>query len=44
MPLKPDLPFSELLSIVHGRNERISQANLLLATKFFYRLVKKMLG
>jgi acetylornithine deacetylase/succinyl-diaminopimelate desuccinylase-like protein len=44
MPLKPDLPFSEMLSICHGRNERISQENLLLATKFFYRLVKKMLG
>jgi acetylornithine deacetylase/succinyl-diaminopimelate desuccinylase-like protein len=44
LPLKPDLSLSEMLSIVHGRNERISQANLLLATKFFYRLVKRMLG
>lgn len=44
LPLKPDLSFSEMLSIVHGRNERISQENLLLATKFFYRLVKRMLG
>ncbi|MCK4272449.1 M20/M25/M40 family metallo-hydrolase [bacterium] len=43
-PLKPDIPLSEQLSIVHGRNERISQENLLLATKFFYELVKKMLG
>ena len=44
LPLKPDLSLSEMLSIVHGRNERISQENLLLATKFFYRLVKRMLG
>jgi len=44
LPLKPDLSLAEMLSIVHGRNERISQANLLLATKFFYRLVKRMLG
>jgi acetylornithine deacetylase/succinyl-diaminopimelate desuccinylase-like protein len=44
LPLKPDLSPSEMLSIVHGRNERISQENLLLATKFFYLLVKKMLG
>ena len=44
LPLRTDLPFSEMLSIVHGRNERISQENLLLATKFFYRLVKRMLG
>ena len=43
-PLRPDIPLSELLSIVHGRNERISQESLLLATKFFYQLVKKMLG
>jgi len=44
MPLKPDLSLAEMLSIVHGRNERISQENLLLATRFFYRLVKRMLG
>jgi acetylornithine deacetylase/succinyl-diaminopimelate desuccinylase-like protein len=44
LPLKPDLSLSEMLSIVHGRNERISQENLLLSTKFFYRLVKRMLG
>jgi acetylornithine deacetylase/succinyl-diaminopimelate desuccinylase-like protein len=44
LPLKPDLSLAEMLSIVHGRNERISQANLLLATKFFYRLVKRMVG
>jgi acetylornithine deacetylase/succinyl-diaminopimelate desuccinylase-like protein len=44
LPLKPDLSLSEMLSIVHGRNERISQANLLLATRFYYRLVKRMLG
>jgi acetylornithine deacetylase/succinyl-diaminopimelate desuccinylase-like protein len=44
LPLKPDLSLSEMLSIVHGRNERISQENLLLSTKFFYKLVKRMLG
>jgi len=43
LPLKPDLSLTEMLSIVHGRNERISQENLLLATKFFYRLVKRIL-
>lgn len=40
----PDIPLSEMLSMAHGRNERISQNNLLLATKFYYRLVKRMLG
>ncbi len=44
MPLKPDISPSEMFSIVHGRNERISQENLLLATKFFYKLAKMMLG
>ncbi|KPL17901.1 MAG: hypothetical protein AMJ92_10520 [candidate division Zixibacteria bacterium SM23_81] len=43
-PVSPDIPPSEMLSMVHGRNERISQNNLLLATKFYYRLVKRMLG
>jgi acetylornithine deacetylase/succinyl-diaminopimelate desuccinylase-like protein len=43
-PLKPDISISERLSIVHGRNERISQESLVLGTKFFYELAKRMLG
>jgi acetylornithine deacetylase/succinyl-diaminopimelate desuccinylase-like protein len=43
-PASPDMPLSEMLSMAHGRNERISQNNLLLATKFYYQLVKKMQG
>jgi acetylornithine deacetylase/succinyl-diaminopimelate desuccinylase-like protein len=43
-PLSPDLSLSEMLTFVHGRNERISQESLLLGTKFFYQLIKKMLA
>ncbi|MBD3227476.1 MAG: M20/M25/M40 family metallo-hydrolase [Candidatus Lokiarchaeota archaeon] len=37
----PDMPIEEALTLAHGKNERISIKNLLLATEFIYRLVKK---
>ncbi|MHA1270728.1 MAG: M20/M25/M40 family metallo-hydrolase [Candidatus Helarchaeota archaeon] len=37
----PEMPINEALTMAHGINERISEKNLLLATEFVYRLVKK---
>ncbi len=37
----PEMPIQEALTLAHGINERISEKNLLLATEFVYRLVKK---
>ena len=37
----PEMSINEALVLAHGINERISEKNLLLATEFIYRLIKK---
>ncbi len=43
-PIQPDIPLSELIKLVHGRNERISQENLVFGTKILYHLTKDLLS
>jgi acetylornithine deacetylase/succinyl-diaminopimelate desuccinylase-like protein len=38
----PDLTYDDMLSMAHAPNERISVNNLMLATEFIYRLMKKI--
>ena len=41
MRLDPRMPYSEMLEMAHGRNERLWLHNLSLDIEFFYRLIKE---
>jgi acetylornithine deacetylase/succinyl-diaminopimelate desuccinylase-like protein len=39
-PMHSDLPYGEILKMIHGIDERISIENLVLGTSILYHLVK----
>jgi len=43
-PMKADVPFSEVLKMIHGVDERISIENLVFGVSLLYRLVRRFLG
>jgi acetylornithine deacetylase/succinyl-diaminopimelate desuccinylase-like protein len=40
-PMRSDLPFGEMLKMIHGVNERISVENLVFGTSVLYRVVER---
>jgi acetylornithine deacetylase/succinyl-diaminopimelate desuccinylase-like protein len=42
-PIKPDMPYGEMLKTVHGIDERISVANLVFGTSILYSIVERFM-
>ena len=40
-PLLPDVPFSEVLKMIHGPNERITESSLSFGAEVLYRAIVK---
>ncbi|MHA1275074.1 MAG: M20/M25/M40 family metallo-hydrolase [Promethearchaeota archaeon] len=38
----PNMPYSEMIEMAHGKNERVWLPNLSFSLEFFYRLIKKL--
>ncbi len=43
-PMRPDVPYSEMVKMVHGVDERISVENLVFGTSVLYETVKKFMS
>jgi acetylornithine deacetylase/succinyl-diaminopimelate desuccinylase-like protein len=43
-PMRPDVPYCEMVKMVHGVNERISIKNLVFGTSVLYETVKKFMS
>jgi acetylornithine deacetylase/succinyl-diaminopimelate desuccinylase-like protein len=43
-PMRPDVPYGEMVKMVHGVDERISIENLVFGTSVLYETVKKFMS
>jgi acetylornithine deacetylase/succinyl-diaminopimelate desuccinylase-like protein len=42
-PIRPDLPYGDMLKMIHGIDERISVNNLVFSTSLLYSIVERFM-